>query len=103
MVPGIDQGGDHLGPRERLLEQFQPLQEKLCFALEESQDLLNQFRRNTSFAAIFNAPMVSINHMKGIDAIFGSQSPKITQLENGTTRTSITWLDVITACRNKIE
>lgn len=102
---GLDhrQGGDYMRIRETLLEHFQPRQERLCLALEASQELLNQFRRNTSFAAIFSAPMISINLMKGIDVIFGSRSPKITQLENGTTRTSITWLDVMTACRNKIE
>lgn len=97
------QGGDYLGLRESLLEQFQPLQEKLGFALEESQDLSNQFQRNASLAGIFNAPMISANLIKRIEAIFGSPSLKVNQLENGTIRKSITWLDDMTASKFKIK
>lgn len=97
------QGGNFLELRECLLEQFQPLQERLCLALKESQDILDQFEKNASLAVVYNAPMIGVNLMKGIDAIFGSPSPKIIQLENGTMQRTITWLDVLNADRSKIE
>lgn len=95
--------GDHSGLREKLLEQFQPLQEKLCSALEDSQDLLTQFRRNTSLAGIFDAPMISVQLMKGVDALFGSPSPKIVQRGQNTMQKPISWPDIVTASNCKIE
>jgi hypothetical protein len=97
------QEGSFLELRESLLEQFQPLQERLCLALEESQVILDQINKNASLAVVHNATMISVNLMKGIDAIFGSPSPKIIQLEDGTMQRTITWLDVMNADRSKIE
>ena len=95
--------GDHSGLRDKLLEQFPPLQEKLCSALEDSQDLLTQFRRNTSLAGIFDAPMISVQLMKGVDALFGSPSPKIVQRGQNTMQKPISWPDIVTASNCKIE
>lgn len=88
--------------QNNLLVKGRPLQDQLRSILEESQNFLAQLQDSESFASTLNVSLISVDLMKRIDFIFGSESPRLLHPARVSLSKPITWLDVVTESNSKV-